>query len=235
MKILDLLFPKQCLGCGKTWEYLCKDCKKELKPHMEICPSCHKYSQDYETCLDCKMAREFVLDWILVPFSYSWFLKKIILKLKYYHKRDVVDFLIDRVVLAIYANHTLNRKIEKSDIIISGIPSHRYRNYFVKWYNQSYLLAKKLANKLWLDYVKFLKKRKNTKSQASLDREWRLKNLKNAFDFSWDISFLKNIKTIILIDDITTTGSTMNEVAKLIKSKFPNISVWWIVLGRKDR
>ena len=80
-----------------------------------------------------------------------------------------------------------------------------------------------------------MKKRKNTKSQASLDREWRLKNLKNAFDFRWDISFLEKTKTIILVDDITTTGSTMNEVAKLIKYKFPGISVWWIVLGRKDR
>jgi hypothetical protein len=52
--------------------------------------------------------------------------------LKYYHKRDVVDFLIDRLVLAIYANQALVRRFEKGDIIISGIPSHWYRRYFVK-------------------------------------------------------------------------------------------------------
>jgi predicted amidophosphoribosyltransferase len=38
-----------------------------------------------------------------------------------------------------------------------------------------------------------------------------------------------------LVDDITTTGATMNEVAKLIKNRNQQISVWWIVLGRKDR
>jgi predicted amidophosphoribosyltransferase len=68
--------------------------------------------------------------------------------LKYYHKRDVVDFLIDRVVLAIYANQTLVRRFEKGDMIISGIPSHWYRRYFVKGYNQSYLLSETLADKL---------------------------------------------------------------------------------------
>jgi predicted amidophosphoribosyltransferase len=45
---------------------------------------------------------------------------------------------------------------------------------------------------------------------------------------------LESTKTVILVDDITTTGSTMNEIAKLIKSKFPKISIWWVVLGRKD-
>lgn len=235
MWILDLIFPKQCLSCGSSWQYLCKNCKKTLQSHMEICPSCHRYSQDYQTCLDCKMAKNFLLDGILIPFSYLWFLKKIVLKLKYYHKRDVVDFLIDRVVLAVYVNKILSAKIEKWSVVVCGIPSHWYRRYFIKWYNQSYLLAKNLAKKLWLEYKVFLKKNKNTKSQASLDKKDRLKNLQNVFDFVWDVSFLEDTKTLILVDDVTTTGSTMNEVAKLLKSKFPEISVWWVVLARKDR
>lgn len=242
MSILDLIFPRQCLDCGKTWDYFCKECKKKLQPHMEICPSCHKYSTDYETCLDCRSNKSFVLDGILVPFSYSWPLKKIVLRLKYYHKKDVIDFAIDRVVLAIYANRILYNKMETPQksgqewrVIVSWIPSHRYRRYFVKWYNQSYLLAKDLAKKLNIPYKNFMKKNKRTKSQASLDRVGRLKNLKNAFEFKWDISFLDNTDTVILVDDITTTGSTMNEVAKLIKNYFPRISVRWVVLGRKDR
>ncbi|HKL44350.1 MAG TPA: phosphoribosyltransferase family protein [Candidatus Absconditabacterales bacterium] len=235
MNILDLIFPKKCVGCDKVGNYLCKDCKKKLQPHMEICPFCHKYSKNYVKCVDCGMDKNNALDGIVVPFSYSGFLKKIILKLKYYHKRDVVDFLIDRVVLAIYANNDLMKKIEEGSIVISGIPSHWHRRYFVKGYNQSYLLAKDFAKKMSIDYKKFLKKSKNTKSQASLDRKGRLKNLKNVFDFDGDISFLNKTKTIVLVDDITTTGSTMNEVAKLIKHKFPNISVWGVVLGRKDR
>ncbi len=235
MNLLDLIFPKQCVGCKKKWEYLCKDCKRTLQPHMEICSWCHRYSKDYCTCVDCKSQWNFVLDGILIPFSYSWFLKKIILKLKYYHKRSVVDFLIDRVCLAMYANHTLSNKIEKWWVIISWIPSHWYRRYFVKWYNQSYLLAKNLSKKLNIQYVEFLKKNKNTKSQASLDKAWRLQNLKNAFSLDDRNHMLSHVKTVILVDDVTTTWSTMNEVAKLIKFYYPQISVWWVALARKDR
>ena len=235
MNILDLIFPKQCVWCGKIWEYLCKDCKRQLQPHMEICPWCHRYSKDYQTCLDCKSQWNFVLDGILIPFSYSGFLKKIILKLKYYHKRSVVDYLIDRVCLAVYVNQILSTKIGNWKVVISWIPSHWYRRYFVKWYNQSYLLAKDLWKKLWIQYVEILKKNKSTRSQASLDREWRLKNLKNAFSLCDDTHLLSHIDTLILVDDVTTTWSTMNEAAKLIKYYHPNISVWWIVLARKDR
>ena len=232
MNILDIIFPKKCVGCGKIWDYLCKDCKRTLQPHMEICPCCHRYSKDYQTCVDCKSLWEFALDGILIPFSYKWFLKKIVLKLKYYHKKDVVDFLIDRVCLAIYANKTLETKISWTHTIISWIPSHRYRKYFTKWYNQSFLLAQNLAKKLNITYVDLLKKTKKTKSQASLNREWRLKNLKNAFCFK-NINDLKWIDTVLLIDDVTTTWSTLNEVAKLIKSINPKISIRGIVLCRK--
>lgn len=235
MEILDFIFPKQCVGCRKIGEYLCKDCKKTLQPHMEICPGCHNYSRDYQTCLDCKSQWDFMLDGILIPFSYSWFLKKIILKLKYYHKKSVVDFLIQRVFLAIQVNNTLSQKISKWKVVISWIPSHRYRRYFVKWYNQSYLLAKELWNYLWIQYVEILKKNKSTKSQASLDREGRLKNLKNVFSIEDKLHILSHVDTFILVDDVTTTGSTMNEVAKLIKFYYPRISVRWVVLARKDR
>lgn len=235
MTILDFVFPKQCVGCQREWDYLCKGCKTQLQPHMEICSWCHRYSKDYQTCLDCKSQWNFVLDGIIIPFSYSWLLKKIILKLKYYHKRSVVDFLIHRVCLALQVNDTLSKKIAKWRVVISWIPSHWYRRYFVKWYNQSYLLAKDLSKNLGIQYVEIIKKNRSTKSQASLDREWRLKNLKNVFSLHDPNYILSHVDTVILVDDVTTTGSTMNEIAKLIKFYYPKISVWWVVLARKDR
>lgn len=235
MSLLDFIFPKKCVGCGVVWDYLCKDCKRQLQPHMEICPGCHRYSRDYQTCLDCRQQWDFVLDGILIPFSYSWFLKKIILKLKYYHKKSVVDFLVDRVCLAISVNNILSDKIQKGRVVISGIPSYWYRRYFVKWYNQSFLLAKNLSKKLGIQYIEVLKKNKSTKSQASLDRQWRLANLKNAFSLADKNHTLSHIDTLILVDDVTTTWSTMNEVAKLIKFYYPNICIWGITLARKDR
>ena len=77
--------------------------------------------------------------------------------------------------------------------------------------------------------VALAKKRKHTKTQASLDREGRLKNLKNAFSLIPDLQ-LKGNETILIVDDITTTGSTINEMAKLIKHHYPAIKVRGAVL-----
>jgi predicted amidophosphoribosyltransferase len=67
-------------------------------------------------------------------------------------------------------------------------------------------------------------KKKSTKTQASLDRNNRLHNLKNAFSLTKNLQLQGN-ETILIIDDITTTGSTINELAKLIKQYYPNIKI----------
>ena len=77
--------------------------------------------------------------------------------------------------------------------------------------------------------IEIAKKKKHTKTQASLDRNGRLKNLKNAFSLVPDLPF-KGDETLLIVDDITTTGSTINELAKLIKYYYPNIKVWGMVL-----
>ena len=72
--------------------------------------------------------------------------------------------------------------------------------------------------------VTLAKKKKHTKTQASLDRNGRLHNLKNAFSLT-KITQLQGNETLLIIDDITTTGSTINELAKLIKHHYPNIKI----------
>ena len=120
--------------------------------------------------------------------------------------------------------------ILNSELIISFIPSHRYRKYFVKWYNQSEVLAKRLSERLQLPMITIAKK-KHTKSQASLDRNGRLYNLKNAFSLSEGLE-LKWNETLLIVDDITTTGSTINELAKLVRHKYPMVKIRGIVLWR---
>ena len=235
---INLIFPRQCILCWKTGDYLCKTCKKKLDPHPEICPVCHRFSQDYQKCINCRNDKNFVLEWIIIPFRYDNTLKKLIMKLKYFHKKDIGGFLIDRLALALEANETFQREsknsefwILNSELIISFVPTHRYRHYFVKGYNQSQLLAKKLSEKLHIPVVDIAKKKKHTKTQASLDRNGRLKNLKNAFSLTPNLTLIGN-ETILIVDDITTTWSTINELAKLIKFHHPNIKVRWAVLGR---
>jgi len=142
-------------------------------------------------------------------------LKRLIIKLKYFHKKDIGEFLVDRLTIAIQANETFQQAFQKefnhsqlsifnSQLVISFIPSHRYRHHFVKGYNQSQLLAKKLSEKLQVPMVALAKKCKHTKTQASLDRNGRLHNLKNAFILTNNLTLIGN-ETILIVDDITTT------------------------------
>jgi ComF family protein len=230
MNFIDHIFPKQCINCEKHWEYLCKDCKKTLQPHPEICPYCHRFSENYKTCINCKTDHNNVLEGIITTFLYTWLLKKLILKFKYFHKHDIWDFLAERLTLAIKSNH----KIPNQNLIFTSIPSHRFRKYFIKWYNQSEILAQNLSIKYWMTYKKLTNKTKRTKSQAWLNRNQRLTNLIGVF------SNLQNEKlnwqeTIIIVDDITTTWSTINELAKTIKQKYPHNKIRWLVLGRSNK
>lgn len=229
MKILDLLFPKFCIGCRETWEYLCSDCKKSLISHPDICPYCHRFSRNFETCIDCKCEKWNFLNWLIIWFSYKDLLKKLILALKFYHKRDIWDFLASRLELAILSNQYFHDKMDR--IIFSRVPSHRYRRYFVKWYNQSEVIAKILAEKIGVKCVDVMKKIKYTSSQTGLNREKRLKNLTNAFELK-ELGGLDNQSILIFVDDITTTGSTINELAKVIKTQLSNTEIWWLVVGR---
>ena len=67
-------------------------------------------------------------------------------------------------------------------------------------------------------------KKRHTKTQASLDRKGRLHNLKNTFSLTKNLKLQGN-ETLLIIDDITTTGSTINELAKCIKNHYPNTKV----------
>lgn len=238
LKYIDYLFPRQCIHCLLPGAYLCKNCKKKLEPHPEICPYCHRYSKDYLTCIECKTNKNNHLEGIIIPFAYTTLLKKLIIKLKYFHKKDIGDFLVDRLILAFQANESLQKKIHnvqistfKPQLFISYIPSHWFRHYFIKWYNQSAILAKKLSQKTKIPLFTIANKRRYTKSQASLDRNGRINNLKNTFFLYKNLPLTGN-EIVIIVDDITTTGSTINQLAHSIKEKYPHIKVRWAVLGR---
>jgi len=186
------------------------------------------------------MNKDFFLEGIIIPFAYDATLKKLIMKLKYFHKKDIGGFLVERLKLALEVNESFQNSkfwFLNSELwilnskFITRVPTHRYREYFVKGYNQSKVLAKKLSEISGIPQVDIAKKKKRTKTQASLNREGRLKNLKNAFSLVENVQLQGN-ETILIVDDITTTGSTINELAKLIKFHYPKIKVRWAVLGR---
>lgn len=245
--IIEKLFPRECIWCWKAGAYLCSGCKQTILPHPEICPFCHKISKGFQVCFSCKKEWYSALEGVIIWFDYHNVMKKLILKVKFGHKRDVIDFLVGRLSLVVemiqnpsfpHENPPALRaspfKEGGKNWIISFIPSHWRRKYLEKWYNQSELLAKNLANKLDLPMMAMAKKVKHTSSQLKLKKEERRLNLEWSFELL-NLEWIANGSTVLLVDDVLTTGSTLLTLAKLIKSARPDLRIWGAVLARNMR
>lgn len=230
-RLIDFLFPKTCVATKQEWEYLSKDGRKELIPHPEMCPASHRFSRDFRTLPGYQ--KECSLEWIHICFYYGSHLKKLILKLKYYHQKDVIDTLVDRVILNMQTNHSLRTTSKLPSCCLTYVPSHRRRKYMTKGYNQSELLAKSLGKKLNIPCIQLVKKNKHTPSQTSLKREQRLLNMRGSFS-SIKNDYINTYKHIIIVDDIVTTGSTIKEIAWVVKKHNPQVHIWWLVVGRHN-
>jgi ComF family protein len=182
--------------------------------------------------MDCK-GRYPDLEGIMIAFNYSHLIKKLILSLKYYHIYSIADFFAQKIALLCSCNYLLNQDRENNQTLITSVPSHRYRRLFIKGYNQSQLLAQACAQHLGIPYQSIVKKRKKTHSQASLDRKKRLTNLHWSFQLASPLT--NSIKTIIIVDDITTTGSTLQEIAHCIKQSYPHVRIRGAVVARSNK
>lgn len=230
-KIIEYLFPQQCVGCGKTWSYFCEQChKKYLQSHRECCPCCHRWSRYFLVCAECRQyQKDYPVEWIMIACEYKQQIKKLILWLKYYHRYDLHHILAEKIALQISTNPLLNKK----NLTITFVPSHRRRKFFVKWYNQAELLAHRVADLLGKPCVNLAHKTKATRSQANLSRRQRLSNLDGVFSAHSKQHFSDN-DCIVIIDDVTTTWSTIISLARAIKISAPQSTIWWCVVARKN-
>lgn len=227
---ISLFFPRHCVLCSEVWSYLCPSCKKTLKPALELCPVCHRFSPDYAVCLSCKTKMPY-LDWIIVPFIYTDALRTLLRKLRWWHRKDVALFLAQRLHLAILSHWLLWRQ---EHIYVTHVPSHRWKTYMEKWYNPSSLLAHFLSKEGGFNHQHLFKKTKYTSPQTSLSPQQRLTHLswtillKDHIPFSWK-------ETILLVDDVVWTWATLHELAKLLKSRYPKLSLWGVVCAQTLR
>lgn len=230
-KVINKTFPIECIGCWEIGEYLCIKCKRNLEAHGEICPFCHKYSKWFKCCKSCKDNPKYEnIKWIIIWFRYCGVIKKLLLKLKFFHKRHIAEFLAKRLYLNIVTNEEIMKHPE--NIIITFVSSHWYRHHFVKWYNQSQLIAENIGKIMNIPVIEICNKIKHTQSQTQLKRYERISNLKWAYSIICKDEEHYNDKTIIIVDDIMTTWSTLIEVANTIASKYSNCTIRWAVLGK---
>lgn len=164
----------------------------------------------------------------MIGFSYTSLLKKLILKVKFGHKKDIISFLAERLALLIQTNEVLS---QEAQLYISFVPSHWRRKYLEKGYNQSELLAKELAKQLGFPMISVAKKQRYTVSQLKLSKDQRAKNLNKVFVAQCGDQIPLGA-TIIMVDDVTTTGSTLVQLARVIKQERKDLHLWGAVLAR---
>lgn len=195
-KILNLVFPNVCGFCNKKDENsLCKNCELSLKK--------------YETNCITKMQNKY-FDYLFCALKYEGIIREKILLYKFFEN----SYLYKTFAKIIIKNKKIYGFLKLYDIIIS-VPMYKNKKA-VRGYNQSELIAKEIAKQMDLAFEKdVLIKQKNTKVQSTLTGKQREENIKGAFAITNSES-IKN-KKVILIDDIYTTGSTVNECSKVLK------------------
>jgi ComF family protein len=220
--ILDTLFPITCISCNADGLLICEDCKSTLKKiENQRCIVCQKQAVFGITHKNCQTKNS--ADGLVSFYNYhDEKIAKIIITGKYKFIPDVFKILGQMVASKINDSNEYKlsyfAKAKKDEPTINyqlvPIPLHPSR---LRWrgFNQSEVLAGKISELLNIPCTSVLVRCKLTKTQKDLNKADRQKNLKDAFKLTPNAD-MKN-KNIILIDDVTTTGSTLNQAAKILK------------------
>lgn len=200
--ILDLIYPPVCGICGKlNQNYLCKKCQKVLENQSKfVIDENQDFNQNFNKHL--------------YIFKYEGIIRSMILNYKFNEK----SYLYITFVNFLLKNEKFFKILKSYDTIIPVPISSERKNE--RGYNQSELLAKELAKKLNIECVKnCLIKNKNIIEQSKLNKEERQKNIQGVYILKNKEKLIN--KKLLLIDDIFTTGSTVNECCKILKQANP--------------
>ena len=218
---LDLLFPPWCLGCGREGDYICDSCRQQLPVIVPpSCPRCGRPLSQGLSCPGC-IGTQAAIDGIRAPFLFNGIIRNAIHELKYRNLRAAAP------LLAGFLNDFLLENPVPGDVLVP-VPIHRKRQR-ERGYNQSSLLALELGRLRSLPVVgDCLLRRTYTPPQARTSSAAdRLANVAGAFACSNDKLRGKNI---MLIDDVSTSGATLNACAGALKSAGAS-AVWGLVLA----
>lgn len=191
--------------------YLCSDCFAFLSFDIRLpCFACNRPTFDGLTHPGCRTA--YGLDGMFASLVYTKIVRKLIAAYKY--KPYVSD--LKHLLGALFIEGILEEEVFISTInngtVFSPIPLHSQK-LRERGYNHAALLAEELSSYFHLEKKDVLFRQKKTRSQFGLTRDARKKNLASAFA----LKTKSPAKTVILVDDIVTTGTTFHEAAKVLK------------------
>lgn len=223
LALLDLLFPPRCVSCKQANSWLCEDCLARLAyVTPPVCSRCGApLAVENDPCRQCRYYSLQALDGIRVA---AYFednpIRPAIHSLKY-RNQPVVAAALGHVLCRAYQRYGL-----AADVLVP-VPLHPSR-LRQRGYNQSELLAREAGRCLGVPVnTRALQRTRQTRSQMTLGASERHQNVFNAFRCSRELSGL----TVVLVDDVCTTGSTLDACAAALKAG--NVAaVWGLTLAR---
>lgn len=203
--MLDLLFPTQCINCGVNGEYICTYCFKKLKNTLPECYYCRRISNRYLTHKECKKHN---IEAFFVGWEYNEIAKKIMSQYKYrlaYRLSEVIsEILIQRL------EKTQFIEFIKKETIVIPMPIHNTHQK-ERGFNQSTLIARRFSKYFQCNLKEDLLIRVGDPGYQSKRTLKEREQLKGHFYLSEKIEN----KDIIIIDDVTSTGTTINKVGDI--------------------
>lgn len=220
-KFLDEVFPPNvsCYNCNneiknKNPYSLCEECLKEIKPIKYPCKICGDELNSFtEVCDNCKNNKRY-FDYVSSVTIFSGVAKNLVYKLKYgdcaYTAKTIAEYL---------ASAFNGGKYEAIDIVTCvPISSEKLK---IRGYNQTEEILKEFIKYVNIPCsASILKRVKDTITQTALTKTSRQENLQSAFEVV-EVDKIKN-KNVLVIDDVITTGSTLDAIAKALKEKGAN-------------
>ncbi len=238
--ILDVLFPKFCLSCGQEGAFICPACSIKIPVQRNYyCYICGKRSPDGKTCRSCKTKTGSFLTGLLIASDWdNLLIRQMVYEYKYRFVKELAEpleevlkkFLEINQLISSQANQLTNWQANK--LILIPVPLHKRR---LAWrgFNQSEIIAKHLAQNFNIPLANNLISRsRHTPPQMDIgDFSERVKNISGAFKLNTIFkNDIKN-KIVVLIDDVCTTGSTLEQCARVLKPLKPK-EIWGLVVAR---
>lgn len=202
------IFSGRCPSCGGASALnmpLCDKCMEELSPYIHFCSKCgFPLLKAGSACYRCKGKVSKDITNLYALYHYDKSIRMLLLNIKFhYNIRSAVTF--KRIV------NLPNFLTEYHGILT--VPSHFFRHFF-RFYHPAVVLSKIVSNRLNVPVLNNLKRTRYTTFQSHLLKQERYRNVKNAFSCR---DFESGIENILLVDDIFTTGATINECVSVIK------------------
>jgi ComF family protein len=222
-RALDFCYPGVCAACNESCDgrgCLCGDCRLKLA-RLEMAPACDRCARPIPEflapCPHCTGDGLAPYDRILRLGLFDEPLKDIVHQMKYHNRWPLAEMLADRLL----AHETVKGVISEMptrDSRIVPVPLYHWRQVS-RGYNQSEVIARRIAKKCRIKLAHPVTRLRHTETQTHLSRTKRIENLKDAFALT-NARCVKG-KHVIVVDDVMTTGATLQAVGRVIQDAEP--------------